>query len=136
MGSVSLAVADAMRLPFAEHAFDHVFLSHVITVVSDPVRLIEEIRRVAKPGGRVVIINHFQSGRRLISLFEKLLCPFFIKIGWKSDLSLEDLIRQTGLQVDYRYKLDQIDLWETVFATNARGAEAVAGLGCPSIAMA
>jgi phosphatidylethanolamine/phosphatidyl-N-methylethanolamine N-methyltransferase len=120
LASTGLAVADALRLPFADGSFDHVFVSHVITVVSNPVRLIQEIRRVAKPGGRVVIINHFQSGNRLMGLIEKVLCPLFVKIGWKSDLSLEELIHETGLQVDYRYKLDQMDLWETVFATNDR----------------
>jgi phosphatidylethanolamine/phosphatidyl-N-methylethanolamine N-methyltransferase len=120
LGSVGLAVADAMQLPFADGSFEHVFVSHVITVVSNPVRLIDEIRRVAKPGGRVVIINHFQSGNRLIGAVEKLLCPIFLRVGWKSDLCLEELIRKTGLQVDYRYKLDQMDLWETVFATNDR----------------
>lgn len=121
LASVGLTVADALRLPFEDHSFDYVFLSHVITVVSNPVKLIDEIRRVAKPGARLVIINHFQSGSRLMSSFEKLLCPLCLKLGWKSDLSLEDLIHQTGLQVDYRYKLDPMDLWETVFATNDRG---------------
>ncbi len=113
-----LALADAMQLPFADGSFDHILVSHVITVVSDPVRLIEEIRRVGKPGCRIVIINHFQSGNTLMALVEKWLCPLCQKIGWRSDLALEDLMKQTGLDVDFRYKLDRVDLWETVFVTN------------------
>lgn len=113
-----LAVADALHLPFADGAFDHVFVTHVITVVSDPVRLIEEMRRVCKVGGKIVIVNHFLSGNRFAAALEKLLRPICEKIGWRSDLSLEYLIEKTGLQVDYRYKLDSVDVWETVFVTN------------------
>ncbi len=114
----SLAVADALHLPFADASFDHVFVTHVITVVSDPVRLIDEMRRICKVGGKIVIVNHFLSGNKVAATFEKLLRPLCEKIGWRSDLSLESLIEQTGLPVDYRYKLDSVDVWETVFVTN------------------
>ncbi len=118
---------DAMQLPFAEDTFDHVFISHVISVVSDPYHLVREAQRVAKPGKRIVIVNHFQSTNRLIAMVEKWLCPLFTRIGWRSDLALQDLIRQTGVQVDYRYKLESIDLWETVVMTNTKSALSVLG---------
>ncbi len=120
-----LTLADAMTLPFEDDSFDHILVSHVITVVSDPVKLVDEIRRVGKPGCRIVVINHFQSGNSMMALFEKWLCPLCQKIGWRSDLSLEDLMVKTGLDVDFRYKLDSVDLWETVFITNtpAKSAE-------------
>lgn len=117
-GFAQLAVADALFLPFTDASFDHVFVTHVITVVSDPVRLIEEMRRVCKVGGKIVIVNHFLSGNRIAATMEKLLRPICEKIGWRSDLSLEYLIAETGLPVDYRYKLDSVDVWETVFVTN------------------
>ena len=114
--------ADAMRLPFDDNTFDHVFLSHVISVVSDPVRLVRECQRVAKEGARIVMVNHFQSTNRLLALIEKWLCPLCTKLGWRSDLALQDLVRRTGVEVDYRYKLEQIDLWETVVMTNNKSA--------------
>jgi phosphatidylethanolamine/phosphatidyl-N-methylethanolamine N-methyltransferase len=94
----------------------------VISVVSDPVLLVREAQRVAKPGARIVIVNHFQSTNRFIALFEKWLCPLCTKLGWRSDLALQDLIRNTGVEVDYRYKLESIDLWETVVITNTKSA--------------
>lgn len=114
--------ADALRLPFADDSFDHVFISHVITVVSDPVQLIREAQRVAKPDARIVIVNHFQSSNRVLAWFETVLCPVFTKLGWRSDLSLQQLARQTGMRIDYRYKLEQIDLWETVVIVNNKSA--------------
>ncbi|MCY2955000.1 MAG: methyltransferase domain-containing protein [Planctomycetota bacterium] len=119
---VSLLQADALRLPFADDTFDHVFISHVISVVSDPYRLIREAQRVAKPEARIVIVNHFQSNNRFIAMFEKWLCPLCTRLGWRSDLVLQELIRRTGMQVDYRFKLESIDLWETVVITNNKSA--------------
>jgi phosphatidylethanolamine/phosphatidyl-N-methylethanolamine N-methyltransferase len=114
--------ANALQLPFADSTFDHIFISHVISVVSDPVMLVREAQRVAKPGARIVIVNHFQSTNRFIALVEKWLCPLCTKLGWRSDLALQDLIRSTGVEVDYRYKLESIDLWETVVITNNKSA--------------
>src|SRR5579859_3428951 len=116
--------ADAMTLPFADDSFDHVFISHVISVVSDPCRLVQEAQRVAKPGARIVIVNHFQSTNRFIALVEKWLCPLCTKLGWRSDLALQDLIRRTGAEIDYRFKLESIDLWETVVMTNNKSTVA------------
>jgi phosphatidylethanolamine/phosphatidyl-N-methylethanolamine N-methyltransferase len=119
--------SDALRLPFADDSFDHVFISHVISVVSDPIKLVVEAQRVAKPGARIVLLNHFQSTNRFIALVEKWLCPVCTKLGWRSDLPLQDLIRETGLEIDYRYKLESIDLWETVVVTNNKSAVNAAG---------
>ena len=120
--NASVFQADAMKLPFADDSFDHVFISHVITVVSDPYVLVREAQRVCKPGARIVIVNHFQSTNRFIALIEKWLCPLCTKLGWRSDLALQDLIQRTGVTVDYRYKLDSIDLWETVVINNDKSA--------------
>jgi phosphatidylethanolamine/phosphatidyl-N-methylethanolamine N-methyltransferase len=114
--------ANALQLPFGDSTFDHVFISHVISVVSDPVKLVQEAQRVAKPGARIVIVNHFQSTNRFIALLEKWLCPLCTKLGWRSDLALQDLVRRTGVEVDYRYKLESIDLWETVVISNNKSA--------------
>ena len=117
--------ANALELPFGDDSFDHVFISHVISVVSDPYKLVREAQRVAKPGARIVIVNHFQSTNRFIALVEKWLCPLCTKLGWRSDLALQDLIRRTGVEVDYRFKLESLDLWETVVITNTKSAVAV-----------
>lgn len=114
--------ANALQLPFADDTFDQVFISHVITVVSEPAIVIREAQRVAKRGARIVLVNHFQSANPAIAMVEKALCPLCTKLGWRSDLALPELIRATGMTVDYRYKLDSIDLWETVVVSNDKSA--------------
>ena len=67
----SVLQGNALGLPFGSNTFDHVFISHVISVVSDPYQLIREAQRVAKPDARIVVVNHFQSTNRFIALVEK-----------------------------------------------------------------
>jgi phosphatidylethanolamine/phosphatidyl-N-methylethanolamine N-methyltransferase len=122
LSHASVFQANALQLPFADNSFDHVFISHVISVVSDPYKLVREAQRVAKPGARIVIVNHFQSTNRFIALVEKFLCPLCTKLGWRSDLALQDLVTRTGVEIDYRFKLEAIDLWETVVMTNNKSA--------------
>lgn len=117
---VSIVQGNALELPFDDSTFDHIFMSHVISVVSDPARLLREAQRVAKPGSRIVIVNHFRSANPLIGTVEKWLSPLCARLGWRSDLALTDLIRQTGVEVDYRFKLESIDLWETVVIRNTK----------------
>ncbi len=116
--NASLAIADAMFMPFKANTFDHILISHVVTVVSDPVCLLNHIKRVGKPGCRIVIINHFQSGYRLMAWLEKVFSPFFVKIGWRSDLNLHELLQQVDMEIDFRYKVRHIDLWDIVFLRN------------------
>ncbi len=118
LSDVHLTLGNALELPFEDGVFDHVVLSHVVTVVSDPIKLIEETRRVTRAGGQIVIINHFRSSNRFFGLLEKWLCPICQYLGWRSDLCLQELIEKTQLKVDFRYKLDQVDLFQIVFATN------------------
>jgi phosphatidylethanolamine/phosphatidyl-N-methylethanolamine N-methyltransferase len=111
---VQLVRADAMLPPFEPESFDHILICHTITVVSDPARLIAWASTLLKPGGRIVLLNHFQSTNPIVGWFERTFNPIFVKIGWRSDLALEDVLTQTDLRVNYRFKLRLLDLWQIV----------------------
>lgn len=57
--NIELIQMDGMALLFDNEQFDYVVLSHVIAVVDDSEKLMEEVLRVLKPGGKVYILNHF-----------------------------------------------------------------------------
>ncbi|MBI5182763.1 MAG: methyltransferase domain-containing protein [Nitrospinae bacterium] len=118
LSHVTLREMDAMNLDFEDNAFDYVFATFVISVVPDPIRVISEMKRVAKNDGKIVIVNHFQSQNKFIAKIEKWICPLSRRIGWRSDLSLDYLVRETNIEIDYSYKLKKIDLWNVVFVTN------------------
>lgn len=52
-------------LSFQDHSFDYIILSHVIAVVHDPEKLLEESFRVLKPKGKIYILNHFTPKNKL-----------------------------------------------------------------------
>jgi len=113
-----LVRADAMAPPFEEQSFDHVIISHTISVVSDPARLLKLAGRLVKPGGRIVVLNHFLSTQPVIAWLEKVLNPLFVKLGWRSDLSLESILPGTELHVEYRFKLRLLDVWQIIVLTH------------------
>jgi phosphatidylethanolamine/phosphatidyl-N-methylethanolamine N-methyltransferase len=57
--NIQLHQMNGETLGFPEAAFDYVVLSHVIAVVADPEKLLKEVNRVLKPGGKIFILNHF-----------------------------------------------------------------------------
>ena len=119
--NVTLIEMDASNLAFGDDSFDHVISTHVISVVPDPVKVIAEMKRVCKKKGNIVLVNHFQSSNKVIAQFDKLISPMTKKVGWRTDLSLERLIRETDLDVREQYKLNKIDLWKVVWAVNNKG---------------
>src|SRR5258708_2572974 len=64
--NVELRLGDALNLDFPDNSFDFVCAFHMITVVPDPAKAMAEMCRVCRPGGRLVIINHFRSPNPVI----------------------------------------------------------------------
>mgnify|MGYP003340125425 FL=1 len=90
---------DAEDLRFADSSFDKVVAMYVVSVVSDPSRMVEEMRRVCKPGGEIFIVNHFRARNPIIRVLEGLLSPLAKLVGFHPDLDLDDLLEKTRLDV-------------------------------------
>jgi len=88
---------DAADLRFPDDTFDIVYAPYLISVVPDPVRVACEMRRVCRPGGRIIFLNHFLSPNTFLSRAERLMSPFTVHIGFKSDLDLPAFLAQAGL---------------------------------------
>lgn len=89
---------DAEALEFADDSFDVVVAMYVASVVPNPERLIDECRRVCKPGGEVFIINHFASRNPVIRGLEKAIRPLSRLLGFRPDMELEDLPQRPGFE--------------------------------------
>ncbi len=77
---VDLGVADAQSLPFADKVFDTVVTTFVFCSVPDPVKGLQEARRVLKPGGRIVMLEHVLSERPTLRRLMKWLDPFMHRL--------------------------------------------------------
>jgi ubiquinone/menaquinone biosynthesis C-methylase UbiE len=70
---IALVQGDAQQLPFEDAAFDAVFATFVFCSVPDPALGLREIRRVLKPGGQLLLLEHvLPENRYLAKIFNKL----------------------------------------------------------------
>jgi phosphatidylethanolamine/phosphatidyl-N-methylethanolamine N-methyltransferase len=112
--NVRLLEMDAGNLTFADDSFDIVYAPYLVSVVPDPVKVVTEMRRVCRPGGRIIILNHFRSANPVLSRVERALSPFTVHIGFKSDLDLPGFLAQADLQPVSIEKVNFPRIWSLV----------------------
>ena len=120
MPNVILKVMDATSMSFGDNEFDKVVATYTISAVPDPVAVLREMRRVVKPGGILVILNHFRSERRLTGWVEDMLAPVCTRLGWKSNLPLAPLLEQVGLVPESITQVNMFDGWRLVKCVNRK----------------
>ncbi len=112
--NVRLQQMDATRLLFPDASFDLVYAPYVISVVSDPIAVVKEMQRVCRPGGRIIVLNHFLSEHRWLARIERTLSPLTVHIGFKADLDLQAFLAQAGLDPVSIEKVNVPRIWSLV----------------------
>lgn len=87
---------DAEQMSFADASFDRVVAMYVVSVVQDPGRVMAELRRVCRPGGEILVVNHVRSKNPLLGAVEKGLAPLSEKLGWHPDFELAQITAAGG----------------------------------------
>jgi phosphatidylethanolamine/phosphatidyl-N-methylethanolamine N-methyltransferase len=99
--AVVLKEMDVQSLRFADEAFDTVIASLVFCAAPDPVRALTEVRRVCKPGGKVVLLEHVLSSRRWLAFIMNLFNPLvFWMIGDNFNRKTVENVAGSGLVVE------------------------------------
>jgi phosphatidylethanolamine/phosphatidyl-N-methylethanolamine N-methyltransferase len=114
IGNVRLLEMDAAKLSFPDNSFDIVYAPYVISVVSDPVQVVREMRRVCRPGGKFIVLNHFKSPNRLLAKMERAISPFTVHIGFKADLDLPGFLSQADIKPVSIQKVSFPRIWSLV----------------------
>jgi phosphatidylethanolamine/phosphatidyl-N-methylethanolamine N-methyltransferase len=112
--NVRLLEMDAASLTFADHSFDIVYAPYLVSVVPDPVKVVREMHRVTKPGGKIIVLNHFRSANPILSRLERAISPFTVHIGFKSDLDLPGFLAQADLKPVSIQKVNFPRIWSLV----------------------
>ena len=118
MTNTELLVMDGSKLEFPDNSFDRVIATYVISAVPDPVKTLLEMRRVCKPSGHLVILNHFKSENPVIGMFEKLLAPVCTKIGFNTELKLMPLLERVALCPEQLHRVNLMNGWRLVRCIN------------------
>ena len=83
---------DASDLKFPDASFDTVVAMYVMTVVPDPEKVMRELSRVCRPGGDVIIVNHFSAEEGMRGWVERRMAPFADMLGWRPVFDVERVL--------------------------------------------
>jgi phosphatidylethanolamine/phosphatidyl-N-methylethanolamine N-methyltransferase len=114
IGNVRLLEMDAADLKFADNAFDVVYAAYLINCVPDALAVAREMKRVCRPGGRVVFLNHFRSSNPVLAWVDRILSPLTVHIGFKTDLDLPAFLAQAELKPISIEKVNVPLIWSLV----------------------
>ncbi|MGR3272123.1 methyltransferase domain-containing protein [Thalassococcus profundi] len=112
---------DARELDFPDASFDTVAAMHIVSVVPEPERVLAEMARVCKPGGEIVITNHFASEDGVMARIEKLTAPFADMLGWHSDFRIETVLDTPDTTVAQQDKLPPLGMMTFLVLRKAEG---------------
>jgi phosphatidylethanolamine/phosphatidyl-N-methylethanolamine N-methyltransferase len=76
--------------------------------------------RVCRPGGRIIMLNHFSNGNKVIAAVEKVISPLTKHLGWRTDLSLNAVLEGTSLQIARKQRVNPLRFWALVECVNGK----------------
>ena len=88
---LALREMDAEKTDFADSSFDTAVAMFVASVVPNPRHLLAEMRRVVRPGGTILFVNHFAAPRGPRWWIERAMAPASLALGWHPDFAVEAL---------------------------------------------
>jgi len=120
LGNVTLKAMDATVMDFGDNEFDGAVATYTISAVPEPVAVLRQMQRVVKPGGNLILLNHFRSQRPVVGRLEDLVAPVCTRLGWKSNLALEPLLKQVGLIPEVSTKVNLFNGWRLIKCVNRK----------------
>jgi phosphatidylethanolamine/phosphatidyl-N-methylethanolamine N-methyltransferase len=102
---------DAGALTFGDATFDTVVAMYVMTVVPHPDRVMAELARVVRPGGQVLLVNHFSQDDGVRGFVERRMAPFGDRLGWHPLFDVSRVMVSDDLQLMERRSLAPMGLF-------------------------
>ncbi|WP_213161411.1 class I SAM-dependent methyltransferase [Kaustia mangrovi] len=102
---------DASDMAFEDNSFDVVVAMYVMTVVPDPERVMRELARVCRPGGEVLVVNHFSQDHGIRGAVEKGMARFAEALGWRPEFPLDTVLVCEDLELKEEQPLKPFGLF-------------------------
>jgi len=117
MKNVTLLLMDAEHLEFPDNSFDYVVTTFVLCTIPDSVKALKEMRRVLKPSGELIALEHVRSSNPLIVRFEELIDPvLFFLLGDHTTRHTLKNIEEAGFTIQEAKKLAFKDVFRKIRA--------------------
>ncbi|MCC4772049.1 methyltransferase domain-containing protein [Methanosarcina sp. DH2] len=117
MQNVTLFLMDAEHMEFPDNTFDYVVTTFVLCSIPDPVKALKEIRRVLKPSGELVSLEHMRSKNSFIARIEDLINPImFFFIGDDMTRNTVENLKKAGFTITEEKNLAFKDVFKKIRA--------------------
>lgn len=114
---VDLRLGDVQQLDFADAAFDSAVATFVFCSVPDPVLGLCELKRVVKPGGIVLFLEHMRSSDPFLGRLMDMLNPFVVRMtGANINRETVENIGKAGLEIEHVEDLDAGGIFKFIAA--------------------
>lgn len=100
--AVELMCESAERLPFASASMDTVVTTWTLCSIADPMRALREMRRILKPAGKLLFVEHGQAPDAGVRRWQDFLDPAWTRVAGGCHLNrpMAELIRSAGFSID------------------------------------
>ena len=115
----ALLEMDAEATEFADGSFDIAVAMFVASVVPNPRRLLAELKRVVRPGGHILFVNHFLAPGGLRLAVERGMARASHSLGWHPDFAMESLLPEPDLRAALIEPVPPFGLFTLVTLQNA-----------------
>jgi ubiquinone/menaquinone biosynthesis C-methylase UbiE len=104
---IHLVQAAAEHLPFEDERFDSAVVTLVFCSVDDPLRGLSEVRRVLKPGGSLLMVEHVRSRNIFLSALQQLATPLTARFAGNChwNRNTEQTVREAGFKIEQRREI-------------------------------
>src|SRR5919109_4104151 len=98
---VQFIESSAERIPLSDALVDDAVITWALCTIPDPLQALSEMRRVLKPGGRLIFVEHGQSPDPAVRAWQKRLNPVWKRIagGCNLDRQVDELVAKAGFRI-------------------------------------
>ena len=108
---LGLSLMDASSMAYADNSFDVVTAMYVMTVAPDPKAVFNELCRVVRPGGEILLVNHFSHDSGWRAYIERVFAPHAAWLGWRPRFPLAPFVDTPGLTLTNSRKLPPLGMF-------------------------
>lgn len=114
---VDLQLGDAQAMDFPDNSFDTALATFVFCSVPNQVLGLREMKRVVKPGGRILLLEHMRSSNPALGVIMDWLNPVVVRMmGANINRRTVDNIRQAGLEIEQVEDLGKGGIFKMIVA--------------------
>jgi ubiquinone/menaquinone biosynthesis C-methylase UbiE len=105
-GRIELRKEDIQNLSFKDESFDTIFCSWVFCSVTDPVRGLNQLHRILKKDGQLLMLEHVRSKNRVLSYLMDRLNPLIARVGIDNmNRDTAQHVRRVGFKIEQERNL-------------------------------